>query len=291
MSININEDNKSKLCSNKTEINKVPLSFFSNAKEPEMQKKETVPINIFNGNIFNNNNAFIYNSLYLPLNYHYYNLNILTSINTNIIKERTPLFQVNNRNMRLTDRITHSGDCKDNIRQIIITNFTNFLLGFVNYIISKKIDKNMNIEYHIGYKTKYKIKLVNIISFSVEKFLSDFATLKIKNNSKKKNNLSKENIDEIKNEIFSSFSLLFNKKVIDIFKDIYSKDIKDENDKEIDLTNYGLEGQILVLNKDIPAYGELKEKYKNKEIKINIMKQIVDSIKNLKKKNIFTVKK
>ena len=137
----------------------------------------------------------------------------------------------------------------------------------------------------------YKIKLVNIISFSVEKFLSDFATLKIKNNSKKKNNLSKENIDEIKNEIFSSFSLLFNKKVIDIFKDIYSKDIKDENDKEIDLTNYGLEGQILVLNKDIPAYGELKEKYKNKEIKINIMKQIVDSIKNLKKKNIFTVKK
>ena len=39
MSININEDNKSKLCSNKTEINKVPLSFFSNAKEPEMQKK------------------------------------------------------------------------------------------------------------------------------------------------------------------------------------------------------------------------------------------------------------
>ena len=291
MSININEDNKSKLSSNKAEINKVPLSFFSDAKETESQKKEIVPINIFNGNIFNNINAYIYNSPYLPLNYYNYNFNILIPKNINTIEDRTPIFQVNNRNMRIADRITHSGDSKDNIKQIVITHFTNSFLKFVNYIISKKIDEKIIIEYHIGYKIKYKIKLFDIIGFSIKKFLSDFATLKIKNKSKKKNYLLKENSEKIKNEMFSSLSSLFNKQVIEIFRDIYAKDIKKENDKEIDLSNYGLEGQILILNKEIPSYGKLKEKYKNKEIKINIMDQIVDSIKNFKKKNIFIVEK
>lgn len=291
MRININEDNNSKLSSNKVEKNKTPLSFLLNAKELETQKKESVPINIFNGNIFNNINAFIYNSPSLSLNYYNYNKNILTQNNTNIFQKGNPIFQVNNRNMRLTNRITHSGDSKDNVRQIIITHFINFFLKFVNYIISKKIDKKMDIEYHIGYKIKYKIKFVDIISFSVKKFLSSFATLKIKNNSKKINYLLKEkNLDEIENEIFSSLYLLFKKQVIDIFKDIYAKDIKNENDKKIDLTDYGLEGKILILNKEIPTYGKLMEKYKNKEIKINIMNQIVDSFKNWSK-NIFIVKK
>ena len=290
MRTNINEDNNENLFSNNEEINKTSLSFFLNAKEPDTQKKESVPINIFNGNIFNTINTYIYNLPSLTLNY-YTNINILTKNNTNILRKGTPIFQVNNRNMRLTDRITHSGDSKDNVRQIIITHFINFFLKFVNYIINKKIDKKMDIEYHIGYKIKYKIKFVDIISFSVKKFLSSFATLKIKNNSKKKNYLLKENnIDEIENEIFSSLYLLFKKQVIDIFKDIYAKDIKNENDKEVDLADYGLEGKILILNKEILTYVKLKEKYKNKEIKINIMDQIVDSIKN-RSKNIFTVKK
>ena len=293
MIININEDNKSKLCFNKTEINKAPLSFFPNAKETERQKIESNPINIFNGTIFNNINTFLYNSPYLPLNYYNYDIIILTPKNNNIFEERTPIFQVNNKNIRIADRKTHSGNCKDNIRQIIITNFTNFFLKFVNFIINKNKDKDkkIDIEYHIGYKIKYKIKLVDIIGFKVEQFLSSFATLKIKNNNKKKNYLlKKNNIDEIKKEIFSSFSSLFNKQVIDIFKDIYAKDIKNENDKEIDLSNFGLEGEILILNKKIPTYAQLREKFKNKEIKKNIMDQIIDSIKNIKK-NIFIVKK
>ena len=291
MNSNINEDSKSKLSFNNAEKNKAPLSFFSDAKETETQKKESVPINIFNGNIFNNINAYIYNSPYLPFNYCNYNLNIRIPNNINIIEDRTPIFQVNNRNMRLADRITHSGDSKDNIRQIIITHFTNFFVKFVNNIINKKIDEKIIIEYHIGYKIKYKIKFVDIVGFSVKKFLSDFATLKIKNKSKKKNYLLKENSENIKNEMFSSLPLLFNKQVIEIFKDIYAKDIKKENDNELDLSNYGLEGQILILNKEILTYVKLKEKYKNNEIKTNIMDQIVDSIKNFKKKNLFTVEK
>lgn len=290
MSININENSKSKLSSNKEEINKAPLSYFSIAKEPETQKKEPFSVNIFNGNIFHNINANIYWP-YPPLNYYNYNLNILAPKNINITGERIPIFKVNNRNMRLTDNKIHSGNCKDNIRQIIITHFTNFFLKFVNYIISKKVDEKIDIKYHIGYKNKYKIKFADIISFLVETFLSSFATLKIKNNSKKKNYLLKENIAEIKNKMLSSLHLLFQKKVIDIFKDIYAKDIENEYDKKIDLANYGLEGQILILNEEIPAYGKLKEKYKNNKIKTNIMNQIVLSIKNYEKKNIFTVNK
>lgn len=291
MNININEDYKSKLFFNKAEINNAPLSFFFNVKEPETQQKELVPINTFNGNIYNNINGFIYNSPYLPLNYYNYNINILTPKNNiKIIEKKIPIFQVNYKNMRLTDKITHSGNCKDNIRQIIITHFTNFFLKFVNYIVNKKIDKNT--EYHIGYKIKYKIKFVDIIGFDVEKFLSSFATLKFKNKTRKKNLLKIKNIDidKVKNEILSSFSLLFKKRVFDIFKDIYAKDIKNENDQEIDLSNFGLDDQILILNKEIPAYKKLKEKYKNEEIKTNIMDQIVNSLKNFKK-NIFIIKK
>ena len=290
MNININENSKSKLSSNKEEINKAPLSYFSIAKEPETQKKEPFSVNIFNGNIFHNINADIYSS-YPPLNYYKYNLNILARKKINITGERIPIFKVNNRNTRLADNKIHSGNCKDNIRQIIITHFTNFFLKFVNYIISKKVDEKIDIKYHIGYKNKYKIKFADIISFLVETFLSSFATLKIKNNSKKKNYLLKENIAEIKNKMLSSLHLLFQKQVIDIFKDIYAKDIGNEYDKKIDLANYGLEGQIFILNEEIPAYGKLKEKYKNNKIKINIMNQIVLSIKNYEKKNIFTVHK
>ena len=57
------------------------------------------------------------------------------------------------------------------------------------------------------------------------------------------------------------------------------------------MSNYGLEGQTVILNKEILTYVKLKEKYKKNEIKANIMDQIVDSIKNFKKKNLFTVEK
>lgn len=260
---NINEDD-TKNSSNNTEQHKLQYYTPLNAKEPISKVGQTVYNNNLNGNQFYDINKKNGNNEQTNLN------------NFNIYREKNLIFKVNIRNI-------HSGNDKDNIRQMIITNFVNFFIQFINYIVKTKINKDL--QFQISYKFKYQIKQEDITNSTVEKLLS-FATLKI-NYNEVLNNKIIENIGNIMN---SSLNELFHKNVIDIFRDIYAKDIKKESDKEINLGKYGIDG-IFKLSENIPTYEKLKDKYKNDIIKLNIMNKILNEMKNPAKKKLFAIKK
>lgn len=262
---NINEDD-TKNSSNNMEPNKLQYYLSLNPKEPEHKRGEEVSYKNLN-----ENSVYDINSN----NFETTNLNN-DNRNYNILGERNPIFKVNIRNI-------HSGNDKDNIRQIIITNFLNFFIHFINNIVNTKINKYL--QFQISYKFKYQIKLEDILESTVEKLLS-FATLRT-NNEEILNNKIIENCGNLMN---SSLNQLFHKNVIDIFKDIYAKDIKNESDKEINLKKYGIEG-IFKINENIPTYEKLRDKYKTNVIKINLMDKIVNEMKNPTKKKLFVIKK
>ena len=105
----------------------------------------------------------------------------------------------------------------------------------------------------------------------------------------KKGNDEKEKIKEIKNIFGSSLDKLFKTKVIELFKDIYYKEINNETDKEIDLKKYGIEGTVFKITEKIPTFQKLKDKYKDNKVKINKMDEIVES--NIIKPKKFFIKK
>lgn len=205
-----------------------------------------------------------------------------------IPKEKNKIFQVNY-------RIKHDGDSKDNIKQSIVTNFINFIVNFINFIIRKKTN-NESIKFRIGYQLKNKIKLENFIELTVEELLSFKQNCNNKNKSydikeeKIENNI---NIKKIRELIGVSLDKLFETKLIDLFKDIYMKDIINDNDKNIDLKEYGLEGIILNLkDDDIPTYQKLKDKFKDNKTKIKIMDDIINiKLINPQKPNMFKIEK
>ena len=205
-------------------------------------------------------------------------------------KEKKKIFKVNY-------RMIHDGYSPDNIKQIIIKHFINFFKYFINYIISKKINEK-EIKFQISYRTKNKIKLKHINELTVEHLL----LIEPKRNINNKNSESfdyneeklkkEENIKKIRKIVGISLDKLFETKVIDLFKNIYFKDINDENDKNIDLNIYGIEGIDFMINEDIPTYKKLKDKFKDDKIKLKIMDDIINSkIINPPKANIFKVAK
>ena len=106
------------------------------------------------------------------------------------------------------------------------------------------------------------------------------------------NNYNVNQFNKYKNIISPSLDELFKTPVIDLFLDIYAKtDFKNQNEKEIDLKAYGVEGLVFKIDDDIPTYEKLKENYKDNQKKIIIMDDIKKEIINLKKRNIFKVVK
>lgn len=281
---NINEDENFIINNDKKNKALIPLLFNENGPEP--QTKFSDSINTLKGKIEKNINAQENNmSGNSFLNLFNNNINQINK-NSNISGEKKPIFQVNTRNI-------HSGNDPDNVKTIIIKDFISLFISFINYSI-RIINKNDNFEFHICYRLKSKIKLEDIIKDTVKKLLISFAYVKDKKNEDYDNNIdnkSNTNIIEIIKQMPSSLDILFNKQVLDIFKDIYAKEIHNETDKEIELKNYGLKGKVFILDESVPTYKKLREKYKNKRPKIFLMDQIVDSLKNPPKKQLFEVKK
>ena len=309
---NKNEDDK--FIINNDEQNKVHISLPFNENATESQIQSSDPFTNFTGKVIKNINAKennliensiinIYNSNTNQINE---NLNIsgennlienniinICNSNTNQVNENLNILGERNLIFQVNKRIIHSGNDKDNVRIIIIRDFITLFITFVNYII-RIINGNDNFEFQICYQLKSKIKLEDIIIDTVKNLLSSFAIVKDKKKGDKDNNIENkdnENIVEFIKKLPSSLDILFNKHVIDIFKDIYAKNIHNETDKVIDLNNYGLRGKVFILDEKVHIYQKLRDKYKNNKIKILLMDQIVDSLKNPPKKNMFKIKK
>ena len=271
----INE-NDLKYSSGGWEKNSINFNFSLNSKEPEQNEGEKAyNIKSF-GNLDDNINSKmskLYHNKYLN-----FENSSLKNINqySNNFEEKNLIFKVNTRTI-------HTGNDTDNIKQIIVRHFVNFFIQFINYIVNIKINKD--IQFQISYKCKEQIKLEDITKFTVEKLLS-FASLKVLNEE----SLKEKTIQNYRNIINSSLNELFQINVIDIFRDIYAKDIKSETDKDINLSKYGIDG-IFKLNENILKYDSLKDKYKNNIIKIYLIDKIVYSMVNPPKKKLFATKR
>ena len=272
---NINE-NDLKYFSGGSEKNSINFNFSLNSKEPEQNEGEKAyNIKSF-GNLDDNINSKmskLYHNKYLNFeNSSLKNINLYS----NNFEEKNLIFKVNTRTI-------HTGNDTDNIKQIIVRHFVNFFIQFINYIVNIKINKD--IQFQISYNSKEQIKLEDITKFTVEKLLS-FASLKVLNEE----SLKEKTIQNYRNIINSSLNELFQINVIDIFRDIYAKDIKSETDKDINLSKYGIDG-IFKLNENILKYDSLKDKYKNNIIKIYLIDKIVYSMVNPPKKKLFVTKR
>lgn len=278
MSRNINENDEKQNTSSKEQKNLNNIKISSNVNELEEDKKYIESKISSNKTLVNNINV----------NYELNNLNNTNEIFNNF-EQKDKIFKVNYRNI-------HDGDARDNIKQSIITNFINFFIIFINNIICKKLKTNNKI-FHISYQLKSKIKIEDISELNVKQLLFFVH----KNNRNEKSNNKKDNMEnnynvnqfnKYKNIISPSLDELFKTPVIDLFLDIYAKtDFKNQNEKEIDLKAYGVEGLIFKIDDDIPTYEKLKENYKDNQKKIIIMDDIKKEIINLKKRNIFKVVK
>ena len=274
MSRNINENDEKQNTSSKEEKNLNNIKISSNVNELEEDKKYIESKISSNKTLVNNINV----------NYELNNLNNTNEIFNNF-EQKDKIFKVNYRNI-------HDGDARDNIKQSIITNFINFFIIFINNIICKKLKTNNKI-FHISYQLKSKIKIEDISELNVKQLLFFVH----KNNRNEKSNNKKDNMEnnynvnqfnKYKNIISPSLDELFKTPVIDLFLDIYAKtDFKNQNEKEIDLKAYGVEGLVFKIDDDIPTYEKLKENYKDNQKKIIIMDDIKKEIINLKKRNIF----
>lgn len=278
MSRNINENDEKQNTSSKEEKNLNNIKISSNVNELEEDKKYIESKISSNKTLVNNINV----------NYELNNINNTNEIFNNF-EQKDKIFKVNYRNI-------HDGDARDNIKQSIITNFINFFIIFINNIICKKLKTNNKI-FHISYQLKSKIKIEDISELNVKQLLFFVH----KNNRNEKSNNKKDNMEnnynvnqfnKYKNIISPSLDELFKTPVIDLFLDIYAKtDFKNQNEKEIDLKAYGVEGLVFKIDDDIPTYEKLKENYKDNQKKIIIMDDIKKEIINLKKRNIFKVVK
>ena len=283
MSNNINEDAEKKVNASNHEIN-YNINIPSDEKESEDVKNSQAPKNIINKTSVNDTNANKINIMYEQNNLNNSNKN------NNYFEKKDKIFKVNYRNI-------HDGEARDNIKQIIITNFINFFLAFINYIVGKKLNTNEKI-FHISFQVKSKIKINNIVNYNVKQLLlfeSETNEKNKKNNNKNENTENNYNINQfnkIENIISPSLDKLFKTPVINLFRDIYAKDdFKDQNNKEIDLEIYGVEGIIFKIDENIPTYEKLKGNYKNNKRKLNIMDDIKNDIINLKNQKPFKVQK
>ena len=245
------------------------------AQDPEFKKEERVPMTIENIN-----EDIEFNGVSTSLS----DRKLISNENNNINEKIS--FNKRKKIFKVVTSKRHSGDDIDNIKQMIITDFINFFIVFINFIIEKAMPKNQNIKFQIGYQLKPKIKIENINILTVEELLI-FKNTTMENLNGKEN---KEKIKNIRNIIGNSLDQLLKTEVFYLFKNIYAKKIQNEYDKEIDLNQFGLKGIIFKLDEGIPLFQKKLENYKDKKIKVELMEKIVDKLINNKKKKLFDVK-
>lgn len=200
----------------------------------------------------NNNNNYYYNEQFFLVD---------SNDNNNILTKKKKIFKVIKINI-------HDCNTVDNIKQNIMTNFINFFIIFINFIVNKKLNTNDKI-FHIRYQMKNKIKIKHLKELTVKDLLEKYTV---------------DQYNKIKNEISSPLDILLKTLVIDIFLDIFCKnDFKSQKDKEIDLAIYGLEGIVFTIDETIPTFEKLKNENRNNKTKLNKLEKIKNEIIKLKK--------
>jgi hypothetical protein len=272
---NINEKDATMKISNDVNDNSYQIINPLKAQYPEFTKKEKLSMTIDNVN-----KAIEFNGVN-----NYLSGKTLISYENNNIKEKIS-FNKGKKIFKVVTNKTHTGDDIDNIKQMIIRDFINFFIAFINFIIEKTMPQNQKIRLQIGFQLKNKIKIEDINNLTVEELLI-FKNTTMKNLDGKEN---EEKIKKIRNIIGNCLDQLLKTEVFYLFKNIYAKKIQNESDKEIDLNQFGLNGIIFKLDEKIPFFQKKLQAYKDKKIKVKLMEKIVDKLINNKKKILFDVK-
>jgi hypothetical protein len=241
--------------------NLINLSFFPIETYNEGKNSEDFPIS--------ENQDSSLNSFYENVNYNenplYYNIN-KEKRNKISIKN---LFQLNNilynkrgrpnkSNLKKNSRKIHNKFTSDNLRRKIHIHFLNFIISFLNEILSYsgyedqfyKLDYNRNIK-NVNKAFFNKLKNKNIGEIISEKISSKF-----KNKEKDFNFFFFQKLknDKILNKLFSQSYFL-------IFKVFYFP-----SKKKINLKEYGLNVEIS-LSEDVKMYSDLLERFEDNDYK------------------------
>lgn len=311
MSMNKNDSKISNYFSTNKEKISVPKTFSQKSKEQEEPINNEGPKKSLNNNlftIFNSNNPNIINQekdkiVQKKIN----NINNNNQISVlHSSKKKIKIFNILRKNKKKGKKTR-----EDDITQTIIRHFINFFFYFVNFYIKTKIkEKRIRLSKVINfkiiyYKDKDTIKIKDILKFNIENLLlfkpKKKDTINNKNDNKNDNNksnnkndnksdekngnekkignkekksyiyLNEEQFREIKNNINISLDNFFERPLIDLFIDIYSK-----KRKEIDLTKYEIKSK---LPKNIETFEELKKRNKDKEAIMDkiIKKKIINT--------------
>jgi hypothetical protein len=172
--------------------------------------------------------------------------------------------------------------------QIIIRNFIDFFLAFINLAVKRIIKKEKpkieklkkekymeinleEIQFKIGFVIKRKIKVKDILDLSVERLLNLDQERKIKNVQQNDNTSNKKRLTKIRTFLGSLLDNFLEIPVISLFREIYAK-----KKEKIDLNKYGIKGIVLKLPKNMKTFKKLKEKQRNRQ-KVQKMNKIIKS--------------
>ena len=189
---------------------------------------------------------------------------------------------------KIRKRKKHDANSKDNIVQIIIRNFIDFFLAFINLAVKRIIKKEKpkieklkkekykeinfeEIQFKIGFVIKRKIKVKDILDLSVERLLNLDQERKIKNVQQNDNTSNKKRLIKIRTLLGSLLDNFLKIPVISLFREIYAK-----KKEKIDLNKYGIKGIVLKLPKNMKTFKKLKEKQRNRQ-KVQKMNKIIKS--------------
>ena len=241
--------------------NLINLSFFRIETYNEGKNSEDFPIS--------ENQDSSLNSFYENVNYNenplYYNIN-KEKRNKISIKN---LFQLNNilynkrgrpnkSNLKKNSRKIHNKFTSDNLRRKIHIHFLNFIISFLNEILSYSgyEDQFYKLDYNRNIKNVNKAFFNRLKNKNIGEIISEKISSKFKNKEKDFNFFFFQKLknDKILNKLFSQSYFL-------IFKVFYFP-----SKKKINLKEYGLNVEIS-LSEDVKMYSDLLERFEDNDYK------------------------
>ena len=241
--------------------NLINLSFFPIETYNEGKNSEDFPIS--------ENQDSSLNSFYENVNYNenplYYNIN-KEKRNKISIKN---LFQLNNilynkrgrpnkSNLKKNSRKIHNKFTSDNLRRKIHIHFLNFIISFLNEILSYSgyEDQFYKLDYNRNIKNVNKAFFNRLKNKNIGEIISEKISSKFKNKEKDFNFFFFQKLknDKILNKLFSQSYFL-------IFKVFYFP-----SKKKINLKEYGLNVEIS-LSEDVKMYSDLLERFEDNDYK------------------------
>ena len=241
--------------------NLINLSFFPIETYNEGKNSEDFPIS--------ENQDSSLNSFYENVNYNenplYYNIN-KEKRNKISIKN---LFQLNNilynkrgrpnkSNLKKNSRKIHNKFTSDNLRRKIHIHFLNFIISFLNEILSYSgyEDQFYKLDYNRNIKNVNKAFFNRLKNKNIGEIISEKISSKFKNKEKDYNFFFFQKLknDKILNKLFSQSYFL-------IFKVFYFP-----SKKKINLKEYGLNVEIS-LSEDVKMYSDLLERFEDNDYK------------------------